>query len=129
MGRIQACDRYVWWSGAQVGAHEPPVAIDPAVKTACRQQPGFIGGPFVPTVRAARRIYLVVIHEIAPKKLKEFPLVTVEDAGDHGYVSQTRHPLHVRLPPDTLSVDAGGGQRYMQIDKCSGAISGAAFNR
>ena len=34
---------------SQVGAQEPQVATDPAVKSACRQQPGFIGGPFVPT--------------------------------------------------------------------------------
>jgi hypothetical protein len=114
---------------SQVGAQEPKVATDPAVKTTCSKQPGFIGGPFVPTVRAARRIYLAVAHEIAPEKLKEYPLVTVEDAGDHWYVSQTRHHPHVRLPPNTISVDFGGGQLYMQIDKCSGAISGAAYNR
>lgn len=114
---------------SHVSAQEPNVATDPAVKTICSKQPGFIGGPFVPTARAARRIYLAVAREIASEKLKEYPVVTVEDAGDHWYVSQTRHHRTARLPPNTVSVDAGGGQLYMQIDKCSGAISGAAYNR
>ena len=113
---------------SQLLAQEPDVT-DPAPKTVCSKQPGFIGGPFVPTARAARRIYLAVVQEIAPDKLKQYPNVTVEDAGDHWYVSQTRHHRPVRLPSNTVSVDAGGGQLYMQIDKCSGAISGAAYNR
>jgi hypothetical protein len=107
--------------------HEP-VSAQP-VNVACIKQPGFIGGPFVPSTTAARLIYLAVAEEIAPDRLKQYPIVTVEDRGDHWEVSQTRNEPEAHLQSGQVVVSAGGGQLYMNIDKCSGAISKAAFNR
>ena len=105
-------------------------AVSPEpVKVACIKQAGFIGGPFVATASAARLIYLAVAEEIAPDRLKQYPIVTVEDRGDHWEVSQTRNEPEAHLQSGEVVVSAGGGQLYMNIDKCSGAISKAAFNR
>jgi len=104
-------------------------ATDPTVNLTCAHEAGFIAGRFVPTARAARRIYRAVAREIAPELLAAYPIVTVKDEGDHWFVSQTRRSRPNPLPPNTISVDAGGGQLYLQIDKCSGAISMAAFNK
>lgn len=112
-----------------VGAQESHRATDPRVKTACPHEPGLIAGPFVPAARAARRIYRAVAREIAPELLEAYPIVTVKDEGDHWFVSQTHRSRPDPLPPNTISVDAGGGQLYLQINKCSGAISGAAYNK
>ena len=95
----------------------------------CHKEDGFIGGPFVSTSRAAREIYVAIAKDIAPKKLKEYPIVTVMDGGDHWELSQTRHYQKTDPPPGTVIVSAGGGQLYMHIDKCTGAVSNAAFNR
>jgi hypothetical protein len=43
---------------SQARAQKPAAASVPATKAACIKQPGFIGGPFVPTARAARLISL-----------------------------------------------------------------------
>jgi len=116
-------------SMSHAGSQDPSVTAEQTTKTACIKQPGFIGGPFVPTARAARLIYLAVADEIAPGLLKQYPIVIAQDRGDHWDVSQTRHEPPYRPRPGEVVVSAGGGQLYMQIDKCSGAISGAAFNR
>jgi hypothetical protein len=114
---------------ANVDAKEPSVVSAEPATIACVKQPGFIGGPFVATAQAARLIYLAIAQEIAPDLLKQYPIVTAEDRGDHWDVSQTREDAEVHLQPGEVVVSAGGGQLYMTIDKCSGAISKAAFNR
>ena len=86
----------------------------------CPKAAGFIGGPFVPTEDVAREIYKIMVDTIAPGSTEEFPLIIIRDEGDHWFASQDRP-----LPTD----DYGGGQLYMRIDKCTGAISRAAFNR
>jgi hypothetical protein len=86
----------------------------------CPKTAGFIGGPFVPTEDVAREIYKVMVSTVAPRSTEEFPVIVIEDQGDHWLASQDR------LQP---TEGFGGGQLYMRIDKCTGAISHAAFNR
>ena len=86
----------------------------------CPKTPGFVAGPFVPTEEAAREIYKIMVATIAPRSVEEYPLVVVKDEGDHWWATQAA------MQP---SGGRGGGQLYMQIDKCTGAISRAAFNR
>lgn len=114
---------------SHAGTQEPSFTAAQTMKTACIKQPGFIGAPFVPTARAVRLSYLAVAHEIAPGLLKQYPTVISQDRGDHWDVSQTRHDPPHHPQPGEVVVSSGGGQLFMQIDKCSGAISGAAFNR
>jgi hypothetical protein len=89
----------------------------------CPKPSGFFGGPFVPTERAAKAIYIAIAREIIPEKLREFPVVTAEDLGDHWIVSQTHHYRPKKLPPNSVAVTTGGGQLVMSIDKCAGTVS------
>jgi hypothetical protein len=78
----------------------------------------------------AKQIYLSVGKARIPRMAKKFPVVTVRDAGDHWVVSQgSGKPDVVEVKPGEVLVTSGGGQLHMNIDKCTGAISGAAFNR
>jgi hypothetical protein len=86
----------------------------------CPKTAGFIGGPFVPTEDVAREIYRIMVGAIAPRSIEEYPLIVIKDQGDSWWASQER-----LQPTDGF----GGGQLYMYIDKCTGAISRAAFNK
>jgi hypothetical protein len=86
----------------------------------CPKTAGFINGPFVPTESVAREIYKVMLPSLAPLNVEKYPSIIVKDEGDHWWVSQEAS----RPEPGY-----GGGQLYMNIDKCTGAISRAAFNR
>jgi hypothetical protein len=86
----------------------------------CPKTAGFVGGPFVPTEDVAREIYKIMASTIAPRSTEEFPVIIIRDQGDHWFASQDR------VQP---TEGFGGGQLYMRIDKCTGAISRAAFNR
>jgi|SRR5688572_24256452 len=86
----------------------------------CPKTAGFIGGPFVPTEDVAREIYKIMANTIAPRSIEEYPVIVIVDEGDHWWASQAG------LQPKE---GFGGGQLYMRIDKCSGAISRAAFNK
>jgi hypothetical protein len=111
-------------------AHSETPSLTPAT---CPKPDEHIGGPFISTPRAARAVYLAIERDIAPFNLKRYPIVTVHDVGDHWEMSQTR-----RFPPirhyssgrlETVSVMAGGGMLDLDIDKCTGAISNAQFDR
>jgi hypothetical protein len=100
-----------------------------AKSPACTKPDGFIGGPFVPNEVVAKEIYRAVASSISPKILPRYPIIVTSDEGDHWSVSQRgREPMPKPRPGEVI-VQAGGGQLYMNIDKCTGAISGAAFNR
>lgn len=88
---------------------------------ACAVEPGFLSGPFVATDAAAKRIYQAIAAEVAPGSLDRFPLILATDLGDHWLVTQSE--------PFSPQPALGGGQLHMQIDKCTGAVSGAAFSR
>jgi hypothetical protein len=95
----------------------------------CPKPDGFLAGPFVANKIVAEAIYRAVITSFAPEKLRHYPIVDAEDEGDHWSVSQRASEPKQQLRKGDIIVSAGGGQLYMNIDKCTGAISGAAFNR
>jgi len=101
----------------------------PSTSATCRKVAGFIEGPFVPNESVARSIFASIIKTRWPALLERYPVITVIDGGDHWAVSQKgrEHPQKAR--PGEVIVSAGGGQLHLDIDKCSGAISNAAFNR
>jgi hypothetical protein len=111
-------------------AHSETPSLTPVT---CPKPEEQIGGPFISTPRAARAVYLAIERDIAPFNLKRYPIVTVRDVGDHWEMSQTRHYPPARHyssdRPETVSVTAGGGMLDLDIDKCTGAISNAQFDR
>ena len=86
----------------------------------CLKTKGFIGGPFVPTEDMAREIYRVMANRFASFNMEEYPVIAIEDKGDHWWATQRA------VKP---AGGYGGGQLYMNIDKRTGAISRAAYNR
>jgi len=97
---------------------------------------GGIGGdPLVPNATVARAIYRAVADATIPGSLRRFPIIVVQDAGDHWSITQAGpHNEPVRFPKakpneETVIMTMGGGQFYVDIDKCTGAISNAALNR
>jgi hypothetical protein len=91
----------------------------------CLHTNGLVDGPFVPTAVTAAAIYRAVRMTVGDGLRPEFPEVEVTDAGGHWEVMEARKPT----PSDGADVTRGGGQFYLRIDKCTGAISGAAYNR
>jgi hypothetical protein len=86
--------------------------------------------PWVPNEVVAKQIYLSVGKARFPRMAKKFPVVTVRDGGDHWVVSQgSGKPAVVEVKPGEVVVTSGGGQLSMNIDKCTGTILGAVFNR
>lgn len=96
---------------------------------------GYIPDMMVPNRHVAEAIYRAVGHALVPRNFKRYPIVEVEDQGDHWTVSQSDGKPSFRITPvsgshmQTVTVTAGGGQLYMDINKCTGAISHAALNR
>jgi hypothetical protein len=85
--------------------------------------------PWVPSKEVAKAIYLAVGRAQNTPWFKNYPVVVVEDAGDHWSVSQASGKPLPKLKPGEVIVSAGGGQLSMDIDKCTGAISHDAMNR
>ena len=95
------------------------LALAASATPACHHEDGYLDGPFVPDAATAKAIYIAVRQKQV--SLKHFPVIRITDEGDHWAVSEgTLHPN-----PNQL----GGGQFYVSIDKCSGAISHSAYNR
>src|ERR1051326_7923430 len=86
---------------------------------------GYIPDRMVPNKHVAEVIYRAVGGALVPRNFERYPIVEVEDAGDHWAVSQTDGVPERKAPPGTVIVRAGGGQLYMDINKCTGAISHA----
>ena len=103
------------------GAHAADVPL-------CRGT-DYINAQFVPTADIAKAIYKAIGRGLSPNFLKRYPIVVVEDGGDHWSVSQTDNRPPPKAGPNEVIVTAGGGELHMDIDKCSGAVSNAAFNR
>jgi hypothetical protein len=89
----------------------------------------------VPNKHVAETIYRAVGRSLAPWNFKKYPIVVVKDEGDYWSVSQTNGKPSVsvitsaKTGMETVSSSFGGGQLYLDINKCTGAISHAAFNR
>jgi len=94
----------------------------------CRSD-GYISDRLVPTPEVAKAIYKAVALGLSPSVFKEYPIIVVEDEGDHWVVSQTNNEPPPVAKPNEVIVTTGGGQLGMYIDKCSGAVSHAAFAR
>jgi hypothetical protein len=80
----------------------------------------------------AKTIYLAVGRAQHFQDFDKYPDIVVEDRGDQWLVSQTDlHPQPLAPVPgrEAVIVSAGGGQLYMRINKCNGAISEAWLNR
>lgn len=90
---------------------------------------GYISHRLVPTARVAKEIYRAVAHSLSSGVLKRYPVIIAKDEGDHWGMSQTDNVPPPKSPPNTVIVSVGGGQLNLDIDKCTGAISHAAFNR
>jgi hypothetical protein len=102
-----------------MGAADPPL---------CRDT-NFINRQFVPTAEIAQAIYRAIGHGLARDFLKRYPIVVADDKGDHWSMSQTNSEPPPKVGVGTVVVSAGGGQLSMDIDKCSGAVTNASFNR
>ena len=101
-----------------------PIPEAPAPR--CTHTDGLIDGPFVPNAAIATAIYRAVRPGIGGGPKPDLPEVEVIDAGEHWEVMEN----HKRAPSsDPMVVTWGGGQLYLRIDKCTGAISNAAYNR
>jgi len=70
--------------------------------------------------------------------MKDYPVVQISDQGAFWSLAQTkrklRHPVRKANEDDprflpSVVVSAGGGQVFMTIDKCSGAITRLVLNR
>jgi hypothetical protein len=97
-----------------------PAVADPN----CPKSAGYIPGPFVPDAGTARAIYLAVEMRTAPQRdVNRFPRVVVTDKGDHWAV------FRMEKPSKQAGRTFGGGQLELEIDKCTGAISHAAFSK
>jgi hypothetical protein len=80
-----------------------------------------MGGPFVPTEDMAREIFKVMVNRFASFNVEEYPVIVIKDKGDHWQAFQEA------LQP--IVGQRGGGQLYMEIDKCTGAVTRATYNR
>jgi hypothetical protein len=90
---------------------------------------GYISAMMVPDRHVAESIYRAVGGAFVPWNFKKFPIVIIEDEGDHWSVSQKSDAPPPRPTPGTVIASAGGGQLNMDINKCTGEISHAALNR
>ena len=105
-------------------ASAPTCYASPATATGqatCQPSGGYINGPFVPTPSAARRIYYAVRDAVASDfRLMKNTSVKVVDEGDRWDVYSV---VLVRNAAGRLTPAQGGGFG-MEINKCTGAVSG-----
>jgi hypothetical protein len=129
------------FGGALIAGH-PSLAQtpDPDQAVVCAKPASGVGGPFAPNKDVAEAIFRAYAAAVWPDLLKKYPIVTVEDAGGHWTVTQSRtekiHPIeqeHVTVVGrdgrtygvTANKIDADGGQLSLEIDKCTAAISNA----
>ena len=83
----------------------------------------------MPDARTAKAIFLAVEQGLSHKAdVRHFPLVDYDDEGDHWVVFRMAPPQVDRSRNEVI-VTTGGGQLELQIAKCDGAISHAAFSK
>jgi hypothetical protein len=98
-----------------------------AHSAACPRPKENPSGPFVPTARAARAIYIAARDAVAPgyRSIKHSEII-VQDESDHWTVVQN---IRVRNSAGRYVDISGGGGLWLQIDKCTGEILHAGFSR
>jgi hypothetical protein len=93
----------------------------------CPHLGGYIDGPFVPTAAAARGIYIAIRNAIAPSyRSAKHATIIAEDKIDHWEVYQR---INVKNRSGQLVPLMGGAGLGLYINKCTGAISHAAYSR
>jgi hypothetical protein len=112
-----------------MGSHAQ--AADGTEHLPCPVEQGYSVMPIVHSVRIARGIYRAVLLDMGggARLLKQYPIVTVTDAGNHWEVWQTNNDPPPKPSPGSVITTAEGGQFSMEINKCTGAISHFVGNR
>ena len=125
-----ALSRIIFWAVFAIAAGTIDGSHAADVKAPCPNE-GYISARLVPNAHVAEQIYRVIVRSLSPKVLQQYPIVVVTDEGDHWAVSQTGNEPPPKAAPgaERVTISAGGGQLNLDIDKCTGAISHAAFNR
>ncbi len=100
----------------------------------CPKVAGLIAGPYVPTATTARRIFLAIRDAVAaPIHKTKYDLIHIEDSGKTWTVYETRkadEPVYeIHGKTETFKVTGGGGGLGLEIDKCTGIITNAAYQR
>ena len=94
---------------------------------ACKHVEGSLEGPFVPNAATARQIFNAVRTVVAPDFASaKNSSITIRDTGPYWVVSQN---IRVIGQDGKLLELMGGAGFSVYVDKCSGAILKAAFNR
>ena len=113
-------------------AEQPPASASPVpevqpAKQTCPHSDGYLQGPFIPNDAAARRVFLAYRASIEPHHSRDHRTkVIVEDEGQHWSVYES---IPVRATNIKVIVVMGGGGLGMTLDKCSGAVLSASFQR
>jgi hypothetical protein len=121
--------RYIFWTAIAVAAGFAGTSHAAVSGSVPCPNGGHISSQLVPNAHVAESIYRAVARNLYPRVFQKYPVVVVTDEGGYWSVYQTDNAPPAKAPPGTVIVTAGGGQLDMDIDKCTGAISHAAFNR
>lgn len=95
-----------------------------------------IRGPYVANKTAARGIFKTIAAAIEPQahRNKRYPIVVVVDDGKSWAVYEQQRGGGTKVTPlpngwEKVVVTAGGGGLTLEIDKCTGAITQAYYDR
>jgi hypothetical protein len=89
---------------------------------------GFGSHYLVPSAEAAKGIYRAVAQALVPQNWKIFPIIVVDDAGDHWEVSQDTGKPPPKPKPG-FEIIQQRGHLNLFIDKCTGEITYASLIR
>ena len=93
----------------------------------CPHAEGDVDGPFVPNEATARRVYLALRTSIEPQRhTAARTRLFVRDGGDRWTIYESAPVTRVN---GGWAVVMGGGGLAITLDKCSGAVTSAHFQR
>ncbi|GAA0552419.1 hypothetical protein GCM10008941_35490 [Rhizomicrobium palustre] len=90
---------------------------------------GLAREPFVQSEATAKEIFLAIARARAAHNMKKYPVIQAKDEGDHWEVRQASKNPSPIFAHGVVTTIQGGGQFALHIDKCSGAISNAHFEK